>query len=129
MSTKPMNKHQIARILDRTALTATDRELRSDAEALVAVIDSGAGGLPAKLDSFLSGAWSRTARGVAAGTKKAASLREILALETALGLAPVDDQETDTVSDTETDTVSDTEPDTETVTETAHAPYTYGGAA
>ncbi|MCB9441132.1 MAG: hypothetical protein H6523_12900 [Mycolicibacterium sp.] len=71
--------------------TSSDRELRSDAADLVAAIDAGAGAVQQKLDSFLSGAWSRTARGVAAGTKKASALKEVLALETSLGMNPVDD--------------------------------------
>lgn len=105
-----MNKHQVARILDRVALTATDRELRADAADLVNAIDNGAGGIQAKLSALLADAWARNARAVAAGTKRSAALKQVLALETALGMTPEPDTEPALETDVVVGGVTDTEP-------------------
>ena len=127
MSKPTLNRHQVARHLDRVALTSKDRQLAASASDLVSQIDSGAGNIPAKLDSFLATAWMTAARGVAAGSRKVASLREIASLEESLGLAP--DTETVTETDSADDTEPDTESDTETDTGSYSSSYTYGEAS
>ena len=118
---KPLNKYVVARHLDRAIYTGTLPEsVTAEATELVAAIDAGTSGIPARTEALIASAWMAAAR-TAAGAGKPAEQRRALAairavgeLEIALGLAPVSDIETDAVADQ----VSDTDPEPAAVTPT-----------
>jgi hypothetical protein len=84
-----MNRHQLARVLDRAALTGgLPPDLAAKCTQLVAKIDAGATGINTMTAQLVADAWSATARAVANGAKPAA-LKAVLALEAGLGLGPV----------------------------------------
>lgn len=126
---KPLNKYVIARHIDRAIYTGTLPEsVTAEAAELVAAIDAGKGGIPARAEALIAAAWMAAAR-TAAGAGKPVEQRRALAairavgeLETALGLAPV----SDTAADTESDSTD--EPESEPESESATATPTHAWA-
>nr|WP_046284126.1 hypothetical protein [Mycobacterium sp. UM_NZ2] len=129
MTTKSLNKHFIARVLDRAALSGNlAPELAQQCVDLIAEIDAGKGGIPAKTEALINRAWAAQARVAAAAEKPAQQrvalqgLRSVAALESALGLAPAAEPAPE----------PEAEPVTEPVTEPTPEPagsYSFGGAA
>lgn len=87
MSTKSLNKHFIARVLDRAAMSGNlDPELAQQCVDLVAEIDAGKGGIPARVEALLSGAVEQAAFAAADAKRPAEQRRALTAIRCVVGL-------------------------------------------
>jgi hypothetical protein len=94
---KTLNRHAVARHLDRAVLTGgLSPELSAACEALVAACDANKPGIGGLVQKLVSDAWTLTARTAASAVKPAdqrsalAGLRAVAELEEKLGLAPAE---------------------------------------